>query len=159
MDDCTFCRIWNGRTDITLETELFFVQYDKYPAAPGHCLVIPKRHMASLFELTADEWKDMQSAIAAAVKALEEEDLPGVYRDFLTRPLSPKSESFCQEMLEHRDIGRRPDGYNIGVNEGRAAGRTIDHMHGHIIPRWDGDVKERIGGIRNVIRGKGDYTL
>lgn len=50
-----------------------------------------------------------------------------------------------------------PDGYNIGINEGRAAGRTIDHLHIHVIPRYKGDVENPVGGVRNVIPGKGDY--
>lgn len=50
-----------------------------------------------------------------------------------------------------------PDGFNIGVNEGRVAGRTIDHLHIHLIPRYLHDVDNPRGGIRNVIPGKGDY--
>lgn len=51
-----------------------------------------------------------------------------------------------------------PDGYNIGINEGRAAGRTIDHLHIHLIPRYQGDLENPTGGVRNVIPDKGDYT-
>ena len=50
-----------------------------------------------------------------------------------------------------------PDGYNIGINEGEAAGRTIHHVHMHIIPRYFGDVENPRGGIRHIIPGKGDY--
>lgn len=49
-----------------------------------------------------------------------------------------------------------PDGYTIGVNEGPAAGRTVDHVHIHLIPRWVGDVENPRGGVRNVLPG-GDY--
>jgi diadenosine tetraphosphate (Ap4A) HIT family hydrolase len=44
-----------------------------------------------------------------------------------------------------------PEGYTIGVNEGRAAGRTVDHLHIHLIPRRFGDVEDPRGGIRQVV--------
>lgn len=50
-----------------------------------------------------------------------------------------------------------PDGFNIGVNIGDSAGQTIDHVHIHLIPRYKGDVNNPVGGIRNIIPGKGDY--
>lgn len=50
-----------------------------------------------------------------------------------------------------------PDAFNIGVNDGEAAGRTVHHLHIHLIPRYKGDVAEPRGGIRHIIPGKGDY--
>jgi diadenosine tetraphosphate (Ap4A) HIT family hydrolase len=51
----------------------------------------------------------------------------------------------------------RPDGYNIGVNSGAAAGQTIFHLHVHLIPRYFGDVTDPRGGVRHVVPGKGAY--
>ena len=48
-------------------------------------------------------------------------------------------------------------GFNIGMNDGVSAGQTIHHCHIHLIPRRDGDVDDPIGGVRNVIPGKGAY--
>jgi len=51
-----------------------------------------------------------------------------------------------------------PDGYNIGVNVGPAAGQSIRHVHIHIIPRYKGDVENPQGGVRHVIPKKAHYT-
>ncbi|WP_330173029.1 HIT domain-containing protein [Streptomyces sp. NBC_01498] len=45
------------------------------------------------------------------------------------------------------------DGWTVGVNEGRAAGRTVDHVHVHLIPRRLGDVPDPTGGVRWVLPG------
>ncbi len=44
-----------------------------------------------------------------------------------------------------------PDGYNIGVNIGQAAGQSRMHVHVHLIPRYAGDVADPGGGIRCVL--------
>lgn len=51
-----------------------------------------------------------------------------------------------------------PDGYNLGINEGRAGGQIVNHLHIHIIPRYNNDVDDPPGGIRNIIPGTGDYS-
>ena len=51
----------------------------------------------------------------------------------------------------------KPDGYNIGINDGEAAGQTIMHLHVHLIPRYEGDVDDPRGGVRHVIPGRGNY--
>ena len=48
----------------------------------------------------------------------------------------------------------RPDGFNIGINDGPAAGQTVPHAHVHIIPRYLNDVPDPRGGIRRIIPRK-----
>ncbi|MDD5162995.1 MAG: HIT family protein [Candidatus ainarchaeum sp.] len=50
-----------------------------------------------------------------------------------------------------------PDGYNIGINNGKAAGQTITHLHIHLMPRYFGDTSDPRGGVRNIIPKKGNY--
>ncbi len=50
-----------------------------------------------------------------------------------------------------------PDGYNIGINIGAAAGQTVFHLHVHMIPRYTGDVAKPRGGVRHVVPGRGEY--
>ena len=50
-----------------------------------------------------------------------------------------------------------PDGYNVGFNDGDAAGQTVGHLHIHLIPRWNDDTGDPRGGVRHVIPSKGNY--
>ena len=59
-----------------------------------------------------------------------------------------------REMLEEQYA---PDGFNIGVNDGKAAGQTVPHAHIHVIPRYEGDVPDPRGGIRWVIPDRAAY--
>jgi len=120
---CLFCKDPRG---VSLEKELAYSARDTYAVSPGHTLVIPRRHVASFFDLTPEE-------INACMELINEE------RTRLDKEL-------------------KPDGYNIGVNVGPAAGQSIFHVHIHVIPRYKGDVENPQGGVRHVIPKKGHYT-
>ena len=69
-----------------------------------------------------------------------------------------------QDLLNLADSVKRiveeryhPDGYNIGINVGEAAGQSIFHVHMHLIPRYQGDVPNPRGGVRGVIPAKQNY--
>ena len=50
-----------------------------------------------------------------------------------------------------------PDGYNIGINVGKAAGQSRMHVHVHLIPRYIGDVADPSGGIRCVLPRRSNH--
>lgn len=52
MDKCVFCNI---KDNYLYENDLAFAIYDGIPACKGHCLVIPKRHVETYFDLTKEE--------------------------------------------------------------------------------------------------------
>jgi superfamily II DNA or RNA helicase len=51
----------------------------------------------------------------------------------------------------------RPEGFNIGFNQGAVAGQTVFHFHLHVIPRYAGDVVDPRGGVRFVVPARGNY--
>jgi diadenosine tetraphosphate (Ap4A) HIT family hydrolase len=85
-------------------------------------LVVPRRHVASFFDMTAAEKQRVIELLDRAKAHIEAEF--------------------------------RPDGYNIGVNVGRAGGQSRMHVHVHLIPRYTGDVADPRGGIRCVLAGR-----
>lgn len=120
---CPFCCPTSHR--IVFEGDLALVLRDAFPVSPGHTLIIPKRHVASFFEVTDAERADLMSLLVAA-------------RDDLDREF-------------------RPAGYNIGINDGAAAGQTVPHLHIHLIPRHVGDRDDPRGGVRWVLPDKAAY--
>jgi diadenosine tetraphosphate (Ap4A) HIT family hydrolase len=75
--------------------------------------------------------------------------------------VTPDEMAACMELLvrERRDLDAelRPDGYNVGVNVGRAGGQSIRHVHIHLIPRYAGDHPHPQGGVRQILPEKADY--
>ncbi|MBN2505794.1 MAG: HIT family protein [Verrucomicrobia bacterium] len=120
---CPFCHVPPERVLLETGTTLAFL--DAYPVTEGHTLVIPKRHVTSIFELSPEELGALWAQVAAA-------------RHWLVHTYSP-------------------DAFNIGVNDGPAAGQTIPHAHIHVIPRRKGDAPEPRGGIRWIMPEKARY--
>lgn len=57
------------------------------------------------------------------------------------------------------DLSLQPDGFNIGINDGAAAGQTVPHLHLHLIPRYRGDAPDPRGGVRWVLPAKAKYWV
>ena len=123
MPDCPFCSLPVARF-VDNDTMAVTV-HDAFPVAPGHTLVMPRRHVGSFFELQESEQLAMLALLNRARARLE--------REFA------------------------PDGYTIGINDGRAAGQTVPHVHLHLIPRHHADVPDPRGGVRWVIPDNANY--
>ena len=62
-------------------------------------------------------------------------------------------QSLLAALTEARGLAEHkiePDGFNIGINDGEAAGQTVPHLHVHLIPRFQGDAEDPRGGVRWV---------
>ncbi|MDD3981216.1 MAG: HIT domain-containing protein [Spirochaetia bacterium] len=118
---CILCAIIEGSEDVdrlvVYENEHIIVSLNLYPYNPGHLLLIPRRHLDDIRQMSPAESAEM---------------------DDLTR-----------QCLDHLDRLYKPAGYNIGYNQGLAAGGSIEHLHLHIIPRYQNEI-----GIAELLGGK-----
>lgn len=131
---CPFCN--PDHTKVVIANDHAIVLYDDFPVTPGHSLIFPKRHMASFFDATRDE----QAAMF---------DLVAEMRQLLQNTPQPPFNNGGSLTL--------PDGFNIGINDGAAAGQTVMHMHIHLIPRYAGDTSDPRGGVRWIMPEKAPY--
>jgi ATP adenylyltransferase len=156
-DECFFCKVGKEMIEPFYDNLFFYARFDRYPISPGHAEVIPKRHVVSLFELSELEWAALMSSLEDTVRLIESTDLKTFYEGLIQNPASEKSAWYCQQMLSKPFLGKKPEGYNFGNNDGEAAGRTIHHLHIHVIPRYFGDVPDPKGGIRYIIPEYANY--
>jgi diadenosine tetraphosphate (Ap4A) HIT family hydrolase len=120
---CPFCHPLPDQ--LVAEDQYALAIRDRYPVTPNHTLVIPRRHVGSIFDLPPDELVSLWQLVANVRTQL------------------------------HAQL--RPDAFTIGINDGAAAGQTVDHAHVHVIPRTIGDILDPRGGIRWVIPEKAPY--
>ena len=140
------------------ENRSFIGIFDTNPVNPGHALIIPRRHVASIFNLNEAEHEDYFDAIAGVKRAIENTDMTELYQEMLTRKdQQDRPKDPIETVLKLPFLGNKPDAYTIGNNDGREAGRSIDHLHVILLPRYSGDVESPSGGIRNVIPGRAHY--
>jgi len=113
FEECVFCELPDRDADrgyhLLARGERAYVLLNNYPYNPGHAMVIPHHHTG---EYTALDAEALQS-----------------------------KERLVQRTLTAMDEALAPDGYNVGYNLGGAAagGSIDDHLHAHIVPRWEGD--------------------
>ncbi len=120
---CPFCALPPER--ILLSNPVGWVIRDAFPVSPGHTLVIPRRHVASFFDLADNERNALMALLTQAQACIATELAPA--------------------------------GYNVGINDGAAAGQTVAHLHIHLIPRFEGDLTDPRGGVRWVIPERARY--
>ena len=120
---CPFCPAPADR--LFFENELVAGFWDAFPVSPGHALLVPRRHVATWFEATPEEWHALTDALPVAKREIERT--------------------------------HNPDGYNVGINCGAAAGQTVFHLHVHLIPRYHGDIEDPRGGVRHVLPRHANY--
>ena len=109
---CIFCHDEQTVNDrqklILIGTTRSIVMLNRYPYSNGHLLVAPRKHIASLDQLSDEEMLDLLGLVKLSSKVLGD--------------------------------AASPQGFNIGINLGKAAGAGVEeHLHIHIVPRWNGD--------------------
>lgn len=139
------------------QSDLFYSQFDKFPTNPGHAEIVAKRHVVSLLELNEKEWTDLYKAVNGTFKKIENTNMKELYQSFVKNPLNEQSKKFCYAVLQNPNLGKKPEGYNFDINEGKVAGRTVHHLHFHVIPRFADDINTKVTGMRSIIPEKAEY--
>ena len=119
VKDCYFCTVSSGNADpFIFENRSFIGIFDTNPVNPGHALVIPRRHVVSLFDLNADEQADYFDALRGVRGVIERTDLVALYAEMQTRDyLQGRPMDHIETVLKLPFLGRRPDAYTVGNNE------------------------------------------
>lgn len=126
-DNCIFCQMAQKTRKIEFIAEF------------NHCFVIKDQYPVSPGHLLVIPHQHFEHWFAA--------------------PLEVKNEmiTILDQLKRLLDEEYHPDGYNIGLNCGRAAGQTVMHLHLHLIPRFNGDMQDPRGGVRGVIPSRQKY--
>jgi len=157
--NCYFCKVSRGEADpFIFENRSFISIFDTSPVNPGHALVIPRRHVASVFALNDTEQEDYFDAIKGVKTVIEQTDMVERYQNMLEMVSAQgRPTELIETVMQLAFIGNKPDAYTVGNNDGTEAGRSIDHLHVILLPRFKGDVENPRGGIRNIIPGRANY--
>jgi histidine triad (HIT) family protein len=75
-------------------------------------------------------------------------DLPDEEIDPLFRAVKTVATMLSQKL--------HPDGMTIGINQGRASGQEVDHLHVHCLPRWHGDGG---GSVQSIVQNPPTESL
>lgn len=105
MPDCIFCKIIDGKIPSAKlgESETAIAIKDITPQAPFHALVIPRKHVASLNDMSAQDRKEL---------------IPALY-------------DLAARMAEEHAF--REAGYRTVINNQEGAGQTVFHLHMHVL--------------------------
>jgi histidine triad (HIT) family protein len=76
--DCPFCRMIKEKSDcaVVSEDKDILIIMDLFPATPGHLLILPKRHIETIYEMPADLGARIMTAAVIMAKAIKEKLSP-----------------------------------------------------------------------------------
>ena len=116
MGDWVFCDILAGTrpASVVYLDEVCCAFMDIQPVNPGHTLVIPLKHSASLSELNPETGSHLFAVSQRVAAALYSASAAG-------------------------SSGLRCEGVNLFLADGSVAGQDVFHVHLHVIPRYAGD--------------------
>ncbi len=117
-EGCIFCKVAENLASlprtiseipVAASFDKTFLAVNRYPyVQKGHLMVVTKRHILEINELSEEEFMEIFRIIPKAQEALRKE-YPTI------------------------------KGFNVGINLGTAAGASIEHLHIHLVPRFQGE--------------------
>ena len=117
MSECLFCKIINKEipSQIIYEDENYLGFLDINPNTEGHALVVPKKHVDNFTNLTNQEAGDLLMAV---------------------HKIAPKLAKILGTETYYVALN---NGKVVVSEDGQVAGQLIDHVHWHIVPRYQND--------------------
>lgn len=105
MSDCLFCKIANKEipSSFVYEDETVVAFKDIDPKAPHHVLIIPKKHIKSIYDLKDEDREIISHIFVDVVKKIADE------------------------------LGVNEKGFRLAVNTGEEGGQTVSHLHIHLL--------------------------
>jgi diadenosine tetraphosphate (Ap4A) HIT family hydrolase len=149
MKGCRFCDLLlENSFDIFYQDDDFYVALDNCPKMPGHFLVVPKRHVLSVDELSDSEFLGFRKVSRDVLSMFAGFDFVTRYEIFLrmAREEDSKLIKRCQgaiDFFSRENSKISPVGFSWGLNEGKMSGQEYEHLHMHVLPAYSGNGNRR----------------
>ena len=128
--DCLFCSIIKKeKPSYTIYEDDSVVAFlDIFPHAPAHTVVVPRRHMPTILDMQESELQPFWSGVERVLHLLKK---------------YIESDNATLRTPEGSSVG-----FTIGINHGKVSGQEIEHLHIHLMPRFEGD---KGGSIQSIV--------
>ena len=131
MDCCALCKEYRLKENVIADYDHCFLMFNRFPYLPGHVMLVPKRTVKTLFDMTALERMEIMETLSSVQKKV---------------------------LRSLKDLGVTST--NIGINTGENSGASIpQHLHIHVVPRRSNDMNFMHTTTAQPFQHRETYTI